>query len=304
MLLYNLDYFCGKTNMRNTMRRFILLVGLSFLITSPAALFAHGDSLQYLLPTDTVKIETGAYGEKIFIHTLERKQTLYSLAKFYGLSVEELYYFNQGLKSQVVSPGVTIRVPIPNRAIRRYLDGELNLRDYIPVYYVVKKGDTMYRISKHFFRIPMDTLMERNNLSKSEVKTGQLIQVGWMNIHGIPEEYREFNGGPLARRNFAMKKVYLREAEGKREYNQQGVAVWQKDSKEESDLYVLHREAPINSVISITNPMGDRTVYAKVVGRVPDTAYSPSVVVVASPLTAKLLGAKDPRFFVLIKYHH
>ena len=130
-----------------------------------------------------------------------------------------------------------------------------------------------------------------------------MIQVGWMNIHGIPEEYREFKGGPLARRNYAMKKVYLREAEGKKERNMQGVAVWQKNSQEESDLYVLHREAPTNSIIAITNPMGNRTVYAKVVGKIPDTAYSSSVAVVVSPLTAKLLGAKDPRFFVLIKYH-
>ncbi|GJM31982.1 MAG: hypothetical protein DHS20C18_09830 [Saprospiraceae bacterium] len=284
------------------MQRFIFLFNITFCLLSASTAWAHGDSLQYLLPTDTIKLETGPYGEKIFIHQMERKQTLYSLARFYGLSVEELYYFNQGLKNQVVSPGIAIRVPIPNRAIRRYLEADLNPRDYTPVYYVVKKGDTMYRISKHFFRIPIDTLMQRNNLDKTEVKTGQLIRVGWMNIHGIPEEYRDFKGGPLARRNHAMKKLYLREAEGKREKDQQGVAVWQKNSQAESDLYVLHREAPINSVIAITNPMGDRTVYAKVVGKVPDTAYSNSVVVVVSPLTAKLLGARDPRFFVMIKY--
>ena len=99
-----------------------------------------------------------------------------------------------------------------------------------------------------------------------------------------------------------MKRLYQAQRQSNREYSQQGVAFWQKNSREDSDLYALHRTADIDSIIEITNPMKNRTIYAKVIGRVPDTAYENNVVVVISPLAAKLLGAKDPRFFVRVNY--
>ncbi|MCB0653001.1 MAG: LysM peptidoglycan-binding domain-containing protein [Saprospiraceae bacterium] len=279
----------------------VVLTVIYFMIAS--RLFATGDSLYYLLPKDSIILTIDNDGEKIFNHKIEKKQTLYSLAYFYGLSVEELYYYNPGLKEATVKIHQGIRVPIPNRAITRYLPQDETAIGYIPVYYVVKKGDTMYRISQQFFRLPIDVLMERNHLTNNQLKTGQLLHVGWMNMGGIPEDYRQITGGPMARRNFAMKKVYLRESNGKKEHTEQGVAFWQKNSKEESDFYALHRTAPVNSVIAVENPMTKRTVYVKVIGDIPDAAFGYDVVVVLSPLMAKLLGAKDPRFFVHVNYH-
>lgn len=280
-----------------------LAISLAIYLMTTIQVFATGDSLHYLLPQDSVILTSGNYGEKIFSHYLEKGQTLYSLAKFYGLTVEELYYYNPGLREVSVKLHQGIYIPIPNRAISRYLPEGHDPNEYIQVYYAVKKGDTMYSISKHFFRIPIETLMERNELTTNQLKSGQLLKVGWININGIPEDYRQITGGPMAKRNFAMKKVYLREANGKKEKTQQGVAFWQKHSKEEADFYALHRKAPINSVIAVENPMTKRTVYVKVIGRIPDAAYGYDVVVVLSPLMAKLLGAKDPRFFVHVNYH-
>ena len=52
----------------------------------------------------------------------------------------------------------------------------------------------------------------------------------------------------------------------------------------------------------LTNPLKKKTVYAKVIARIPDQAYGDDIVVVLSPSVAKLLGAKDPKFFVELKY--
>ncbi|MFM9948035.1 MAG: peptidoglycan-binding protein, partial [Saprospiraceae bacterium] len=57
-----------------------------------------------------------------------------------------------------------------------------------------------------------------------------------------------------------------------------------------------------NSIVSVTNPMSKRTVHAKVVGRIPDSAYGDDIIIVLSPLAAKMLNARDPRFFVRVKY--
>lgn len=264
---------------------------------------ATGDSTSYLTLKDTIFLSIDQYNQKIFVHEIERHQTLFSLSKFYGLSVEELYYYNPGLKDHLVDVGEKIRIPIPNRAIIRYRDTYMESGKYIPVYYVVRRGDTMFSICRRLFRMPMDTLMQRHNMITPTLSIGQRLHIGWMSIDGIPEEYRQYTVDPLTRRNYAMKKVYQRTIIGKRAYRQQGVAFWKKDSKEDSDFYALHRYAPINSVIEVTNPMTNRIVYVKVIGKIPDRAYDRDVVVVLSPLSAKSLGAKDPRFFVRVTYH-
>jgi rare lipoprotein A (peptidoglycan hydrolase) len=94
----------------------------------------------------------------------------------------------------------------------------------------------------------------------------------------------------------------LEESTRLKDRKHQGVAVWKKEAREDSDLYALHRYAKINSIVAVKNPMNNRVVYAKVIGKMPDTTYDNNVAVVLSPLAAKLLGAVDPRFFVRVTY--
>lgn len=196
-----------------------------------------------------------------------------------------------------------IRVPVPNAAIKRYMESDFRPVENVPVFYVVKRGDTMFRIAKVYFRMPIELLMARNNMAGHTLKEGQQLHVGWISVHGIPDSLRQHAGGPLARRNAALKKIYQMESGGKHQFDGQGVAFWQKDSKEDSDLYALHRSAPRNAIIEVLNPMNNRTVYVKVIGKIPDTAYRNEVEVILSPLAAKLLGAIDSRFFVKVKYY-
>ena len=83
-------------------------------------LFATGDSLYYLTAKDTIFLAVDESNEKIFEHQIEKKQTLFSLAKFYGMTIEELTLYNEALKNPVISIGQKIKIPIPNRAIIRY----------------------------------------------------------------------------------------------------------------------------------------------------------------------------------------
>jgi LysM repeat protein len=264
---------------------------------------ATGDSTRYLAPKDTIFLNIDATGEKLFEHKIERKQTLFSLSKFYGLSVEELYYYNAGLKEESVSPGDKVLIPIPNRAIIRYKVQGFKAWKHVPVFYIVKKGDTMFRVAKTIFKMPVDSILQRNRLQSETVKVGQRLHIGWMSMDGIPEDFRKEVGNPLTRKNTALRKVYTREQGDRKIKEHQGVAYWQKNSKEDSDLYALHREAHRNSIIAVTNPMNKSVIYVKVIGKIPDTAYGSEVVVILSPLAAKALGAKDPRFFVKVKYY-
>jgi hypothetical protein len=82
---------------------------------------------------------------------------------------------------------------------------------------------------------------------------------------------------------------------------QRGAAFWQKKGNMKTDLYCLHRTAKAGSIMSITN-MNGKTVYAKVIGKMPENAYGHEVVIIVAPSVAKLLGAVDENFFVKLKY--
>ncbi len=266
-------------------------------------LAAQTADVSYLTAQDTVFLSINDEGEKLVEHQIIPKQTLYSLAKFYGISIEELYFYNPGLKERAVTVGQVVLVPVPNMAIKRYKDQGFVAKEHAPVYYRVRKGDTMFRISKVFFRMPADTIKQRNGLFSDNLKEGQALFIGWMHINGVPDAWRLAAGSELDRGNAALYAIFKREAQGKKEVNEQGKAFWQKNSHEDSNLYALHRDAPINSVIQVINPMNQAVVFAKVIGRIPDTVYEREVVVVLSPLAAKQLGAQDTRFFARVKYY-
>ena len=109
------------------------------LLLLPGYLFATGDSLRYLTPRDTIVLSISGSEEKIFEHKIVKGQTIFSLAKFYGLKMDDLRHLNPSLNFDVVNPKQSIKVVIPNRAIIRYREPKFNPRIYTPVYYRVKK---------------------------------------------------------------------------------------------------------------------------------------------------------------------
>ncbi|MEM1319772.1 MAG: LysM peptidoglycan-binding domain-containing protein [Bacteroidota bacterium] len=280
--------------------RWLLL--FCFITTGWTKVQATGDSIQYLTPKDTIFLELSAFGEKIFEHQIAYKQTLFSLARFYGLSLAELFSYNPELRDQALSIDQYVKIPIPNRAIKRYKSKDYDPQTHIPVCYRVKRGDTLYRIAKVNFKMPVDTIAQRNQLIGYAISPGDVLTIGWMNIEGIPEHYRVSRGSPELKKSRYLGKKYFQASQIKREYNEQGVAFWQKDGKQKTDLYALHRKAPVNSIIAVTNPMKKRTVYAKVIGRIPENVYGSNVVIVISSRTAQLLGARDARFFCKVRY--
>jgi len=67
-------------------------------------------------------------------------------------------------------------------------------------------------------------------------------------------------------------------------------------------MLVLHRTAPIGTVMKITNPMSNRSTFAKVVGTFTENESTKDVVVVMTHAVAEALGALDKRFYCNITY--
>jgi LysM repeat protein len=238
-------------------------------------------------------------GKKFIHHPIKPKQTLFSLAKYYGLGLPELYEHNPALRDDpTLHIGNRIKIPMPNRAIKRYKTSGFVVAKHVPIWYVVKDGDNLYQICQRYFDMPVDSIKTRNKLKDNQIKQGQRILMGWMGIEGVPEEWRPVR---VYTKADAMKDRYEEEKKYTKEQVEQGICYWQKGSKEKGDLYALHPTAPIGSTMMVTNPMFNRVIHTKVIGRIP-LGYDKNIAVILSPEAAKSLRAKDERFFVKIKY--
>jgi len=271
------------------------------------SLFANsqGDSLNYLTPQDSVFLTVDENQQKIIEHELELNQTMYSLAKFYGLEINELMYFNEDLgELSDISIGSVVKIPIPNRAIKRYQKKGFDATKHAPIFYRVQKGDNLFHISKRLFKMPIEDVQKRNNINGNNISPGQLLHMGWINTKGVPREFRKLKPVPPEWQSSQLNSRSYLNAKGiKKEHTQRGVAAWNKNSKNKNDIFALHSSAPINSIVEVTNPMNNRTLFVKVTGRPSSKIYyGTNVKVVLSYKAARMLGARDPRFYVNVKY--
>ena len=262
---------------------------------------ATGDSTKYLTAKDTLFISLDERtGEKIFEHYIAPKQNLYRLARFYGMNEEELFPYNPTLKSNIVGIGQMIRVPIPNPAIRRFKGDNFKRWKFAPIVIVVKKGDNLFNIAKRMFRMPVDSVMKWNNMTTQTVSIGQRLHVGWMSLDGVPDSLRSMRKeGAEAIRSKMLADDFKKQ---KKAVQQSGAAFWQLKGNAKTDLYCLHRTAKAGTVIAVQNTMNNKTVYTKVIGPMPENVYGHETIIVVAPSVAKLLAAKDEKFFVKIKY--
>ncbi len=244
---------------------------------------------------------TSENGQKYLHHIVKPRQTLFGLSRFYGLSLEEFYYFNPDLRQDPnLRAGTLLKVPIPNRAIRRYPNAFFEREKYAPLFYVVQPGENLFHIARRIFDMPIDTLRARNRLQNDNLYPGQMLHVGWMEVSGIPAEWRTASPVELVSEQ-NHRDSFERERERYTEHTGQGACFWNRDSNEKDGFYALHREAVIGTTIAVTNPMSGVVVHARVIGRIPST-YEPNIEVVLSPAAARQLRALDPRFFVRTRY--
>lgn len=282
-----------------------LIFNLLFFVF-PVASFAKnptttGDSTKYLTAKDTLFICLDERtGEKVFEHYIAPKQNLYRLARFYGMNEEELFPYNPTLKSNIVGIGQKVNVPIPNPAIRRFKGDNFKRWKFAPIVIIVKKGDNLFNIAKRMFRMPVDSVMKWNNMTTQTVSVGQRLHVGWMSLDGVPDSLRSMRKEGAA--DIRSKMLADDFKKQKKTVQESGAAFWQLKGNAKTDLYCLHRTAKAGTVIAVQNTMNNKTVYTKVIGPMPENVYGHETIIVVAPSVAKLLAAKDEKFFVRIKY--
>ena len=101
--------------------------------------------------------------EKSNVHVVKRGETLYSISKSYGLSVQDLKSRNN-LSSNLIKIGQELTIK------------ETSNKNEPLISIVVKKGDTLYSLSKRY-NTTVEELKRLNNLDTNLILVGQTLRL-------------------------------------------------------------------------------------------------------------------------------
>lgn len=115
-------------------------------------------------------------GTKFYIHTVKKGQTAYSISKAYGVKVEDIYQNNPG-SEQGLQLDQQLKIPVLVKAIGHVEPVQDSLSaDGKFIYHRVERGETLYRIMKHF-NVNQDVLVANNPGLNANLHPGDIIKI-------------------------------------------------------------------------------------------------------------------------------
>lgn len=258
------------------------------------------------VPLDSIGVEYED-GRKIIIHRLEAKETYYGLSRHYQVPVKDIIAAN---RNKALKIGDTVRIPAETANVvaststttgtsQPAAPPAMAQDEYTS--YKVGKGETLFTISKRFI-ISIESIKRANGLTNDSIKVGTILKIPHKELPPPPITANEVILTDTATNDEAGVEIPANRY-GIREMTEKGIGVWIDDLNQESgSMLALHKTAPIGTVIKITNPMTQRTTFAKVVGKFADTAETQNAIIVISKSAASLIGVLDRRFQVEIAY--
>lgn len=125
------------------------------------------DGIKKSKKTETIE------GKKYYIHTVEKGQTLYAIAKAYDLTVNDILLENPDAMNGI-KPGQTLRIPFDKKAsITTVLPADTSKRF---IFHNVETGQTMYSISKQY-NVAQDTIYKYNPEARAGLKVGMKLKI-------------------------------------------------------------------------------------------------------------------------------
>ncbi|NEM98385.1 DPBB and LysM peptidoglycan-binding domain-containing protein [Pontibacter burrus] len=202
-------------------------------------------------------------GEKI--HKVEPKQTLYSISRMHGITVDNLKAWNK-LADNNIEIGAELIVgkgAVPTASK--------------PVY--VPETDDEVAVKP----------VASTDKSTNQATTSTRFETATTESATVVSEREEEAG--TTETEAGVKKVI-----------ESGMAEMI-DPKADTNKYLaLHKSAPVGTIMQVKNGMNGQVVYVRVIGKLPDTGANNNVIVRLSKKAYQKLGAVDQRFRVEVSY--
>jgi LysM repeat protein len=308
------------------------------------------------------------------VHTVAAKDNWYSIGRLYNLSPKELSPFNDLPMEKPLEIGQQLRIPLKPANFSQDNQKEAD-EVFVPVYYVVKEREWMYRISQNNNKVPIEKLEQWNNLTNYDIKPGLEVIVGYLKVKssqsalasqstsvrtsspvGKTTEPAQKSTVPVVisktddkaidqakqkpqdvvktepakvetkvedkalTESKAVEKTEIKPVVSapmtdnkggffKNQYGETGkgtsgaAGVFRSTSGwQDGKYYALMNNIPVGTIIKVANPSNGKTVYAKVLGGLPDMKESVGLALRISDAAATELGLAANKFPVNVRY--
>lgn len=283
------------SNLKNNL---LLLSFISFFFLTEAK-----SQLSYfpiITTKDTVFI--GYMEGKYFLsHLIKKEDNLNSIASYYGTTLAAIREIN-GMTDSQVKANKTIKIPIPYNSIKSpVLRSSFEKYSFIPVFYKVKKGDTLYKLFRIYFPRDSKEIKNINSIKTNIIKIDSKLLIGYFPVQHIKKPSTDIvlqanrNKDTLSLTSDKTKNVLVTVSGAAKTF----------DSPFEKTEYafVLSNKIPEHSVVEITNPMSNKKLTGKVIGKIPPGKYPLDILLLLAKNDALDLGFLDLKFFVSVKYY-
>lgn len=266
------------------------------------------------------------------IHTVQPKETLFSISKLYNISVDDIKAWNY-LKDNTLSAGQDLRVKKP--ALFTESTSTPSTNKSTPATsttatasskgtHTVVAGETLYSISRQY-NVTVDQIKLWNNLQTNELKLGQIITVQSSTISPIienknpqqpPAEIKQpsvtvnTSSAPAIKEDKKVSPVIIEpdiriseSVSGSDEIKEGGLAELIEGTEGNRKYLALHKTAKAGTIMKVRNELNNREVFVRVVGPLPNTGANDKMVVKISRSAYDRLGAIDPKFRVEVTYY-
>lgn len=255
-------------------------------------------------------------GQKYVLHRVQKAEGLYGIARRYKCTVSEIQEANN-LTNTILDLGQILKVPIKKDEIIKEStipsskiinNPKINTTNYIT--HTVKKGETLYLLSRKY-DVSVTEISRLNNLKKTSLNLGQKIKIPKKGvvinnqdiIEPSDDESRNVTvekstGNADVKVNVKNNKIL-----GSIDYNETGIASWIDDKNIDSKKSIaLHKSAPVGTIVKVTNLMNNKSIYVKVIGKLPETGDNENIIIVLSKAAVNMLNGVDQKFRVNLNY--
>lgn len=240
-------------------------------------------------------------------HIVAEKETLFSISRQYGVTVDELKQWNSlsengiALGQELIVKGKRQTPPPVTTAIENITGRAVH---------VVAAKETIFSITRQY-GITRDQLKEWNNLQGDELKIEQQLFVSAPKKQAdIPVVLKVDSSKNVQVKNTEPKTIepvpiikISEQVRGSDEIVESGIAELIEGTEGNRKYLALHRTAPVGTILKIRNEMNSREVFVRVMGKLPDTGLTDKLVIKVSKSAYDRLGAIDSRFRVEVTYY-
>ncbi len=180
--------------------------------------------------------------------------------------------------------------------------------DSTAIYHKVKTGEDVVAIAKKY-HVRASQLRTWNHLPNNLVKAGDSLIIGYKKAPVVIAQQRLVSDDTMKRKDSVVKKeVTVRDTvEEMRQYRETeklegGIGARSFDGDLAPGKFLAyHAKLPAGTIVKVTNQSNKKTVYVKIVGKIPAT-YEGNNIIVISKAAADKISAEDEQFACKISY--